>query len=395
MKILVADDSNAMRRVFRAVLESLGHAPGEIVEAVTGENVQSLFRDPKFDPDLVIADADLNGLDGLSLLRFVKSLTPVRYSPVILCVSSSQRFLVQEAEKLGMRDHIVRPFTDEELREKIGRITAAVQIQRSQQASDMLKHIVKASGAESDLPFLLQLPSTLLAQILAMGITGSQPAGTLLLRKGAKVDALYIVTTGEVEILDPSGSRAAAVAGTGETYGEVAFMSGALSPYSARARTAVDVLALDRVRLGELVRIDGRFSHHLSALAASKARQLAAQAPAGRDSEFFGSLNTMPFADLVQLMNVSQKNGVLSMDGKGKQGGIVFESGEVKHAWLGDLKGEDAFYALAAWKEASFSFKTGRPDIPPSISTPTISLLMEAMRRVDESQRNPAANPVG
>jgi CheY-like chemotaxis protein len=394
MKFLIADDSAAMRRVFRSVLQALGHAPADILDADTGAGVRALFMDPKFDPDLVIADGDLQGMDGLELLKFLKGLTPVRFSPVILCVNSAQRTLVQDATKLGLRDYVVRPFTDEDLKEKIGRITAAVQVQRNQQASDILKHIVSASGVEVDLPFLLQLPSTLMAEILSVGVTVKQPAGSILLRKGQRVEALHIVVSGEVELFDDQSSRPPDSAGMGETFGEVAFMAGQDAPYTARAKTAVDVLSLDRVQMGELVRRDSRLSHHLSALAASKSRALAARAPARGDSEFFGSLSSMPFSDLVQLMNVSQKNGVLTMEGGGKQGGIVFESGDIKHAWLGQQSGEEAFYALAGWKGASFSFKTGRPGTAPTIQTPTISLLMEAMRRVDESQRNTASSPL-
>lgn len=394
MKFLIADDSSAMRRVFRGVLQSLGNSPQDILDAESGEIVRALYADPKFDPDLVIADGDLKDLDGLALLRFLKGLTPVRFSPVILCVNSAQRTLVQEAVKLGLRDHVVRPFTDEDLKEKIGRITAAVQIQRNQQASDILKHIVSASGAENDLPFLLQLPSTLMAEILSSGVGTRVPAGSVLLRKGQRVEALHIVTTGEVELFDDQSSRPPDAVGMGDTFGEVAFMAGQDSPHTARAKTVVDVLSLDRMRLGELVRRDARLSHHLSALAASKSRLLAARAPARGDSEFSGSLNTMSFSDLVQLMNVSQKNGVLSMAARGKEGGIVFESGDIKHAWFGPQTGEEAFYALAGWKEASFAFKTGRPGMAATIKTPTISLLMEAMRRVDESQRQPTESPL-
>jgi two-component system chemotaxis response regulator CheY len=394
MKFLIADDSSAMRRVFRAVLQSLGNPPQDILDADCGAAVKALYADPKFDPDLVIADGDLKDMDGLALLRFIKGLTPVRFSPVILCVNSAQRNLVMEATKLGLRDHVVRPFADEDLKDKIGRITAAVQIQRTQQASDILKHIVTASGVESDLPFLLQLPSTLMAELLASGVNVRQPAGSVLLQKGQRVEALHVIISGEVELFDDQSSRQADPVGMGDTFGEVAFMAGQNSPYTARAKTAVDVLSLDRMILGELVRRDSRLSHHLSALAAAKSRVLAARAPARSDSEFFGSLNTMPFSDLVQLMNVSQKNGVLSMEAGSVQGGIVFVSGDIKHAWLDRQQGEDAFYALAGMREATFSFKTGRPEMPTTIKTPTISLLMEAMRRVDEAKREEPA-PTG
>ena len=389
MRVLIADDSAALRKVQRSVLQSMGHASDEILEAEDGNAVVALYRTPGFDVDLILADGDLRGMDGLSLLRFLKSLAPPRATPVVLCVNSSQRYVVTEGAKLGLRDYVVRPFTDEELRRKIGAIEAVIEVQKSQMATDFLKTLV--STADVDLPFLLQLPSALMEDFLAAGASTKHDAGSVLLQAGDPVDALHVVTSGDVELLPEGGSRPGVVVGTGETFGEVQFMAGGTIPVSVVAKSKVEILSVGRVQVGELVRRHPRLADQLGALAARKSKQSTGRRRSGHESEFFGSFRSMLFSDVIQLMQVSQKNGLLSIEGKGRTGGIVLVGGEVKHAWAGEKAGDEAFYELASWKDASFTFASGPQDAAPTIGQPTIMLLMEAMRRLDEAGREPAA----
>jgi hypothetical protein len=75
----------------------------------------------------------------------------------------------------------------------------------------------------------------------------------------------------------------------------------------------------------------------------------------------------------------------------GRRGEIGIEGGEVRRAAIVDgVSGEDAFYQMAGWKSATFAFISGaNKKGAPNITTPTMPLLMEAMRRVDESSRTP------
>ena len=68
-------------------------------------------------------------------------------------------------------------------------------------------------------------------------------------------------------------------------------------------------------------------------------------------------------------------------------GRLAFRGGALTSAACGALSGERAFYALVSLKEGSFVFD---PDLDPgetAADLPTGSLLMEAMRRVDEIGR--------
>src|SRR5258708_3684485 len=101
MKILLADDSPAMRTVYRTVLQKLGYASRDILEAKEGREVLSKFRD-LFNPiDLVVFDWDLPGLDGLGLMSQLKSLGLTDKVTVLLSVNRQQRALLPQVSKLG------------------------------------------------------------------------------------------------------------------------------------------------------------------------------------------------------------------------------------------------------------------------------------------------------
>src|SRR6185295_10818768 len=96
---------------------------------------------------------------------------------------------------------------------------------------------------------------------------------------------------------------------------------------------------------------------------------------------------SMSFADVLQLLQVGRKTGTIELEMSGRKGEIGIESGEVRQARAGTITGEEAFYQLAGWRNASFAFVTSPLRGTPNITSPTMPLLMEAMRRVDEMSR--------
>jgi len=173
----------------------------------------------------------------------------------------------------------------------------------------------------------------------------------------------------------------------GETFGEIAFMSGERALATARAHSLSQIVALPRHRLAELISHQPRMSQHLSALVARRSKKIA-KPPPPANSEFSGNLTSMSFADVLQLLQIGRKTGLVMLELAGQKGEIGLEKGEVCTAGVvGGASGEEAFYQLAAWQNAAFSFISGPLKASPNISTPTMPLLMEAMRRVDESSR--------
>ena len=99
---------------------------------------------------------------------------------------------------------------------------------------------------------------------------------------------------------------------------------------------------------------------------------------------FQGSLNELSLSDIVQLVAVSGKTGMFSMTHASEKGYVYIHSGQITHAKLGDVEGEDAVYSLALWSQGSFQFSPGVESEARTISRSNTNLLLEAARRSDE-----------
>lgn len=97
-----------------------------------------------------------------------------------------------------------------------------------------------------------------------------------------------------------------------------------------------------------------------------------------------GSLKHLHLADVIQLISVSGKTGKFHLKKEEHLGQIYLKEGNIVHAEVDDIKGEEAVYELAIWNDGEFHFE---PDVEPGVKTISKSntnLLMEAARRLDE-----------
>jgi len=101
---------------------------------------------------------------------------------------------------------------------------------------------------------------------------------------------------------------------------------------------------------------------------------------------FQGSLRELPLPDIIQLVSVSGKTGVFTLKNGTVAGEIFLRKGQIVHAQIGDLQGEQAVYALAIWREGDFVFNPGQESELTTIQKSNTNLLMEAARRIDEWQ---------
>jgi len=102
---------------------------------------------------------------------------------------------------------------------------------------------------------------------------------------------------------------------------------------------------------------------------------------------FQGSLRELPLPDIVQLVSVSGKTGRFSLRRDEHPGGEIYlRDGQIVHARVGELTGEEAVYELAIWPDGEFTFHAGEDAPQATIQKSNTNLLMEAARRIDEWQ---------
>ena len=99
---------------------------------------------------------------------------------------------------------------------------------------------------------------------------------------------------------------------------------------------------------------------------------------------FQGSIQELPVPDIIQLVSVSAKTGMFTLVRGSERGYIYLKGGQMVHARVGDLTGEEAIYALAIWNSGDFQFTPNEQPETATIEKSNTSLLMEAARRLDE-----------
>src|SRR5687768_1250708 len=99
---------------------------------------------------------------------------------------------------------------------------------------------------------------------------------------------------------------------------------------------------------------------------------------------FQGSLKELPLPDIIQLVSVSGKTGKFTLTREGDRGYIYLKNGQMVHALVSDLVGEEAIYSLAIWNQGEFQFNPAEEPDRQTITKSNTNLLMEAARRLDE-----------
>lgn len=117
MKILLVDDSATMRRIQRTQLGNLGIT--NILEAGDGEDALGVLQE-NMPVDAILLDWNMPVMDGLTFLKKVRSNGAYSGVKIVMCTSESEKKKVIEAMKEGANNYIVKPFTVESLKERIG-----------------------------------------------------------------------------------------------------------------------------------------------------------------------------------------------------------------------------------------------------------------------------------
>jgi CheY-like chemotaxis protein len=384
--VLVIDDSPTITKVVQLVLTKAGY---RVQTAVDGEQGLASVRADR--PDLILLDFVMPRMNGYQFCRELTADAKLRDIPVILMSAKGDQVGERFVKVMGIVDYITKPFSPEA-------ITAVVQ------------HTIGKYGQpghEDDNPSL---------------VTGEDLAATDDADRAHARTAALARLRGEIS--DVASARIAALFQLAESSRD----DGAKVATDAAAiadalRSALDDAALSRM-LGE---VDlGLFSDGLPGLR--------------------GDLRVVPLAEVLQLLDVQEQSGVLTVERSGARVDIYFRRGRVdqavaegvpdefllgrfvldaelmsradfesflesramntgakllgqalvrlQHIAEGDLKAcltrqsSELIYEILRWRHGRFRFSAGL-ELPPSVIDAALGLdveavLMEGYRRVDE-----------
>ena len=128
-RVLIVDDQEKIRKILAVLLVEHGH---RVEEAGSAE--EGLERQPAFQPDLVLLDLKLPGMQGTEALETLRQASPPP-DVVIMTAYASIRSAV-EAMRNGAFDYITKPFDNDEMLLLVERV---LEVRRLHQEVDALR----------------------------------------------------------------------------------------------------------------------------------------------------------------------------------------------------------------------------------------------------------------
>jgi two-component system chemotaxis response regulator CheY len=123
MRFLVIDDSVTMRRIISNILARLGYP--EVVQAANGR--EALDRVATESIDIVVTDWYMPEMNGLDFVKALRAAPATKHIPIVVVTANAASDDIQHALELGVNGYILKPFTAETMREKIGTLCAQLE----------------------------------------------------------------------------------------------------------------------------------------------------------------------------------------------------------------------------------------------------------------------------
>ena len=246
-------------------------------------------------------------------------------------------------------------------------------------------------------PFLWRLPEVA-HELLRAGKTTRYEDGEVILKQGVVNQHLFVIAEGAVEVAkrgEGHDETVLATLGRGDCFGETSILTGELASAAVRSRGKSSILSIHKDELQTLFQKEPRFSRELARMLAERLNAANVLLQSELSRGIIGTLAMISLVDLVQALSQSRCTGTLVRSYHGEQGRLGFSSGTLATARAGELLGDEAFYKTMCWPDAAWCFERDAPaaEDPAKVSSETMYLLMEGMRRLDEGHAE--ASPGG
>ena len=117
-KLLVVDDSSTMRAIIKNQLKGMGFT--NVILAEDGAECLKVANESNF--DLIISDWNMPKMTGLEFLKAVRADGKLKETAFMLLTSVDDKDSITEALQAGGHQYIIKPFTANQLQDKINLI---------------------------------------------------------------------------------------------------------------------------------------------------------------------------------------------------------------------------------------------------------------------------------
>jgi CRP-like cAMP-binding protein len=244
------------------------------------------------------------------------------------------------------------------------------------------------------LPLFSGIAPAALASSARLWETVSYPGRSELLRKGEPGQAFLVILEGTVDVIqhdEAGGENLLASLQRGDCLGEMSLITGNPVSATARARNGVTALRVSRELFPQLLAAIPALSFKLAKILAHRLARTGAWISDELKKGVLGKFEVLSPFELVQSMSVNAQSGTLTVRNADIEGTLYFENGQVYEFRIGGREDLEAFFDFLRWQHGTFRLEPGRRgETIRRVKSDTMGLLLEGMRRIDESATPPA-----
>ena len=120
-KVLIVDDNSDILWVVETILKRYGF---DVLSTLKGEEVMAKTK--KYNPQLILLDVFLSGIDGIEVCNTLKSTPETKDIPIIMITSRTGEKHRQRAMEIGVNRYLGKPYQEPELLRNVYELLAQV-----------------------------------------------------------------------------------------------------------------------------------------------------------------------------------------------------------------------------------------------------------------------------
>jgi len=243
----------------------------------------------------------------------------------------------------------------------------------------------------ADVPMFKGLDEKSIRRFSGVLKTRSFTDGTEIITQGQPGDNLYVILDGTVAVIQQDSDDnelELTELGEGDCFGEMSLLTGEPCSATIRSKGPATLLSLFKDDFQLMLAEYPSISAHFNKILITRLRNTNLKFENEIEEGVSGKLSTISLSDLIQTIFIGQKTGTLLLSYRKTKAMVFFREGKIRSVTAGKFESERAFYSVLEWTDGTFRFAQGDDEeIEENIETDTNGLLMEGMRRLDESNK--------
>lgn len=238
------------------------------------------------------------------------------------------------------------------------------------------------------LPFLDQLPPGVATIFRDRAQVMTFKAGEVVLQGSVPSSHFHVIMRGIIRICSKGSDGRVmelSVLRKGDCFGEMSILTGSATSNQCDAVEECVTLAVAKGAFHRLLAEHPVMGIILYRMLSKRIRASNLKVSQLLSPGLSGDLRYFPFVDLAQSIMTARMSGVLHVEVASRKARFGFQEGRLLHGSLDALQGADALDEVLRWRAGAFRFNGD--EVPPAanLEGDTMAILLEALRRMDES----------